>query len=89
MPIHRREYEELLRDYQVQTRKHVSEEPKTFLTYNEGGLQRDEFSYFPRTHYRKAIEGYEELLNGEVFDELTDELVESLESEMESMPEHR
>lgn len=88
MPLHLQEYEQLLRDYRVQTRKHVSEDPEAFLSYN-GGPEQDEFDYFPRMHYRKAIEGYEELLNGEVFDELTNELVESLESEMYTMQEHR
>ena len=87
MPLHLQEYEQLLRDYRVQTRKHVSDDPEAFLSYN-GGPEQDEFDYFPRMHYRKAIEGYEELLNGEVFDELTNELVESLESEINSL-EHR
>jgi hypothetical protein len=88
MPLHLQEYEQLLRDYRVQTRKHVSEDPEAFLSYN-GGPEQEEFDYFPRMHYRKAIEGYEELLNREVFDELTNELVESLESEMYTMQEHR
>lgn len=84
MPLHRQEYEELLKNYQNQVQKHYSrdEDEHRFLSF-EGGPEWSEFSYFPRMHYRKAIEGYQELLNGEVFDELTDELAKSLESQLE------
>lgn len=70
MPIHRQEYLGLLRDYE-ERHEEAYYTSRLYVSVEDGKIElSDETPYFPEHHYREAINGYQDILNRNIADDV-------------------